>query len=120
MDEQLQRELLLIKIAAEKKRKQQLLLDKQDYITEGKKSNAFLDDVRQDYAKYYFAMIQEKQNQADAVQSIMDHLETLEKANQLADDEIEVIHHDKSMITSELTNIKHELDELIRASSAGQ
>jgi len=109
----IQRDLFLLKIAEEKKRKQKLLLDKQQYIKEGKKSNAFLDDVRQNYATYYYAMIQEKQKQMEAVKAIMSHLETLEKANQKADDEIDVIRHDKRLISDEMSTIQNELDLLI-------
>lgn len=108
-----QRDLMLQNIENQINVRRKLILEKGKKIDKKKKVNHFLEDVKEDYEKYYQYIIQEKQQQYNSMMLIKNYLDDLLKAEKLANNELNHVKHDQNQILNEMDKIKIELNKLI-------
>lgn len=108
------RDLHLIQIEQEIKNKKLLLVKKKNELVKKVKLNEYLDEVNQDYTKYYDYIVSEKQQQYNSLILLKEYMSDLMKTEQLVDDQLRTAKHDQKDIIREIDNVKAELDELIR------
>lgn len=109
-----QRDMYLSQIQEEIRGKKQLLIKKRKELDKKQQMNHFLGDVKSDYAKYYEYIVQEKQQQYDAMMLLKEYLNDLVKTEKLVNNQLTTVKYDQKEILSEIDRLKIELDELIR------
>jgi cell division septum initiation protein DivIVA len=108
-----QRDLKLLQIESVIKHKKALLIKKKKDLEKKVKVNSFLEDVNADYSKYYQHIVQEKQNQYNALNLLKEYMGDLIQTETLIDDHLRTAKHDQQDIIREINVIKGELDVLI-------
>jgi ATP-dependent protease HslVU (ClpYQ) ATPase subunit len=108
-----QRDLYLIQIEAEIKNKKNLLVKKQKDLNKKQKLNHYLDNVKNDYDKYYNFIYQEKKQQYDSLILLKEYMDDLIKTEQIVDEQLRTAKHDQKYIIEEIDKVKVELDDLI-------
>ena len=107
------RDLYLIQIKEELENKKRLLLRKKKEMEKKEKMNQYLGDVRNDYNKYYDYILNEKQQQFNALNLLKDYMGELVKTENLLDNQLRTAKHDQQDILKEIAKIKSELDQLM-------
>ncbi len=107
------RDLYLIQIKEELENKKKLLLRKKKEMEKKEKMNQYLGDVRNDYNKYYDYILNEKQQQFNALNLLKDYMGELVKTENLLDSQLRTAKHDQQDILKEISKIKSELDQLM-------
>lgn len=108
-----ERDKFLLQIDNEIKNKKELLIKKKRDLDKKNKLNSYLNDVKQNYSKYYHHMLKEKQQQYDALLLLKEYIDDLIKTEHLLDDQIRTAKYDQKDILKEIDRVKGELDELI-------
>jgi len=108
-----QRDLQLLQIEAEIRNKKKLLVKKKKDLDKKYKLNHYLSGVKNDYAKYYDFILNEKQQQHDALSLLNEYINDIIKTEHLVDDQLRTAKHDQKDIIGEIDRVKAELDELI-------
>lgn len=90
------------------------ILEKIKKIDKKKRVNHFLDEVNEDYEKYYQYIIFEKQQQYNSMMIIKNYLDDLIITEKLANNELKNIKYDQNHILYEMDKIKLELNKLIK------
>jgi len=108
-----QRDLQLIQIQKEIKHKKNLLLKKKKDLDKKTKLNEFLDDVKDDYNKYYDYIVNEKRQQYSALLLLKEYMDDLIQTENLVNDQLRIAKHDQKDILREIDKVKSELDELV-------
>jgi len=92
--------------------KEKLLTEKHKTVklSEG---NEFLDDVREDYNKYYKYIVKQKQEQIQALQLLNKYIKDLKKSGELSKRNREDAKREQEKIMNELESIKNNIDNLI-------
>lgn len=108
-----ERDLYLIQIEKEIKNKKILLVKKKKELEKKKTLNHYLSDVKEDYNKYYDYIVDEKQQQYNALLLLKEYMNDLVKTEQLVDEQIITAKYDQKDIIGEIDKVKDELDELI-------
>ena len=72
-----------------------------------------MDGVKIDYTKYYDYILNEKQQQHDALILLKEYINDLIHTEHLVDDQLRTAKHDQKDILHEIDKVKAELDELI-------
>lgn len=108
------RDLYLFDIEDQINSRRQLILDKGKALHKKQKVNKFLEDVKNDYKKYYDYIITEKQQQYNSMQTIQSYLEDLIKTEKIANHEMKTAKYDQKQILTEMDKIKIELDKLLK------
>ena len=93
--------------------KRNLLLQKQRYLKKAAKQNQFLEVVKNDYAKYYDYIAQQKREQIQAFELLNKYIQDLNSTNKLSKYNIEDAKVEQQKIMSEIGSIKKGLDELM-------
>ncbi len=93
--------------------KRKMLLDKQKKMRVISNQNKFLDDVKNDYAKYYSYIAQQKREQLDALELLNNYIHDLTVSGKLSKHNIEDAKYEQSKILNELKSIKKGLDSII-------
>ena len=93
--------------------KRKMLLDKQKKMRVISNQNKFLDDVKNDYAKYYSYIAQQKREQLDALGLLNNYIHDLTVSGKLSKHNIEDAKYEQTKILNELKNIKKGLDSMI-------
>ena len=93
--------------------KRRLLLNKQKKMRFISKQNRFLDEVRQDYNKYYTFIASQKQQQIKALELLNNYVNDLTNSGNLSKHNIEDAKHEQKMIIREMKSIQNSLDEII-------
>ena len=107
------RDLYLIQIEEEIRNKKKLLVKKKKDLDKKYKLNQYLSEVKNDYSKYYDYILNEKQQQHNALILLKEYIDDLMKTENLVDDQLRSAKHDQKDIIREIDNVKAELDELI-------
>ena len=107
------RDLYLIQIEEEIRNKKKLLVKKKKDLEKKYKLNQYLSEVKNDYSKYYDYILNEKQQQHNALILLKEYIDDLMKTENLVDDQLRSAKHDQKDIIREIDNVKAELDELI-------
>lgn len=93
--------------------KRKLLLNKQQKLKRVIKQNAFLNEVKDDYAKYYGYIINQKKQQINALEMLNRYIDDLTQSGSLTEKNIEDARVEQKSILKELKTVKKNLDELI-------
>lgn len=108
-----ERDLQLQQIEAEIIHKKKLLVKKKKDLDKKYKLNHYLTGVKDDYGKYYDVILNEKQQQHNALSLLNEYINDLIKTENLVDDQLRTAKHDQKDIIGEIDKVKAELDELI-------
>ena len=109
-----ERDLHLIQIEQEIRNKKKLLVKKKKDLDKKHKLNQYLSGVKDDYSKYYDYILNEKQQQRDALMLLKEYIDDLITTEHLVDDQLRTAKYDQKDIISEIDKVKAELDELIQ------
>lgn len=108
-----ERDLILSQIERQIKAKKELLIQKSKQLKKKEKINEFLDDVKNDYNKYYNYILREKQQQLQAMTILSEYLDDLVNSEKLVNNQLKSAKIDQRQILEEMSKIKRELDELV-------
>jgi hypothetical protein len=109
-----ERDLKLLQIEKEIRNKKNLLIKKKKDLDKKQKANEYLDMVKEDYTKYYDYILNEKQQQYNALLLLKEYMGDLMQTEHLVDDQLRTAKHDQKDIIEEINKVKLELDELIQ------
>lgn len=108
-----ERDLHLLQIEAEIRNKKNLLVKKKKELDKKFKVNTYLTGVKKDYSKYYDYILNEKQQQFNALNLLKEYMNDLIKTENLVDEQLRTAKHDQTDIIGEIDRVKAELDELV-------
>ena len=108
-----ERDLHLLQIEAEIKNKKKLLVKKKKDLDKKIKLNEYLSGVKSDYSKYYDYILNEKQQQYNALNLLKEYVSDLIKTEHMVDEQLRTAKYDQKEIIQEIDRVKDELDELI-------
>jgi len=108
-----ERDLYLLQIEGEIKNKKKLLVKKKKDLDKKHKLNQYLSGVKDSYSKYYDYIINEKQQQHNALQLLNDYINDLINTEHLLNDQLKIAKHEQKDIINEIDKVKAELDELL-------
>ena len=94
--------------------KRKMLLEKQKKIRKISKQNEFLDEIREDYGKYYGYIIKQKRDQMGALDLLNKYIHDLTVSGKLSKNNVEDSKYEQKKILSEIRSIKHNLDNIIK------
>ena len=112
-----QKDLKLLQLEEEIKRKKQFLLKKRKELEKKEKLNQYLAIVKKDYDNYYEEELEIKKKELNAMSLLNDYIIYLENQNHLVNNQLIVAKHDKKHISKEINKIKKELDNLMETNS---
>jgi hypothetical protein len=93
--------------------KRNMLLERQRKLRKAAKQNEFLEIVKNDYAKYYNYIAEEKREQIRALELINKYIDDLNLTNKLSKYNMEDAKVEQQKILSEISSIKKGLDQII-------
>ena len=105
-------DLLQKKIIEEMKHKETELKETYKNIQKTALENKFYQSVLDDYEKYYNHIVEEKQQQYDALNNISNYLDNLLLESNIAKDKLKTIRDDQSDISNKLSQLRSELEEI--------
>jgi len=108
-----EKELQFIQIQEVIESKRQMLIDKQKKLRFITKQNRFLEEVKNDYEKYYGFIEQQKRDQVRALEALDEYIKDLTLSGKLTKHNIEDAKAEQSKILREIKSLKHSLDSLI-------
>jgi hypothetical protein len=108
-----QRDLNLSQIEAQIKNKKNLLLKKKKDLEKKNVLNEYLTGVKTDYSKYYDYILNEKQQQYNALKLLKEYMSDLISTEHMVDEQLRTAKYDQKDIIQEIDKVKAELDELI-------
>jgi len=106
------RDLKLLQLEEEIKKKKEFLLKKRKELEKKEKLNLYLAKVKEDYDNYYEEELEKKKRELNAMSILNDYVIYLENQNHLVNNQLIVAKHDKKHISKEINKIKKELDKL--------
>ena len=106
------RDLKLLQLEEEIKKKKEFLLKKRKELEKKEKLNLYLAKVKEDYDNYYEEELEKKKRELNAMTILNDYVIYLENQNHLVNNQLIVAKHDKKHISKEINKIKKELDKL--------
>ena len=106
------RDLKLLQLEEEIKKKKEFLLKKRKELEKKEKLNLYLAKVKEDYDNYYEEELEKKKRELNAMSILNDYVIYLENQNHLVNNQLFVAKHDKKHISKEINKIKKELDKL--------
>ena len=105
-------QLLQIENLIDAKRK--MLIDKQKKFKNLTKQNEFLNDVKQDYNKYYGYIVKQKEDQMSALTMLNGYIKDLTVSGNLSKNNIEYAKNEQNKILNEINSIKKGIDDIIK------
>lgn len=93
--------------------KKQMLMKKQKYLGKVEKQNEFLKEVKNDYVNYHTYIVQQKQDQVRALESLNSYIDKLTKSGQLSSNNIKDAQEEQYKIMREINMIKKNVDQII-------
>jgi hypothetical protein len=113
MNNEEEKDMILMHIQQQINTKRQLLLQKQKYLNKMEKQNEFLKEVKNDYSKYYNYILKQKQEQMEALDILKQYVNDLTVSGSLSKQNIKDAKLEQKRILKEMKYIKTELDDLI-------
>ena len=89
-----------------------MLLSKQTALKMASQQNQFLNMVRDDYAKYYDIIAQQKHDQLEALKSIDKYVTDLKHSDEMTDRQIDEITKDQMRLIKEMREIRGNINTL--------
>ncbi len=105
-------QLLQIENLIDAKRK--MLIDKQKKFKNLTKENEFLNEVKQDYNKYYGYIVKQKEDQMSALTMLNGYIKDLTISGTLSKNNIEDAKNEQQKILTEINSIKKGIDDIIK------
>ncbi len=105
-------QLLQIENLIDAKRK--MLIDKQKKFKNLTKENEFLNEVKQDYNKYYSYIVKQKEDQMSALTMLNGYIKDLTISGTLSKNNIEDAKNEQQKILTEINSIKKGIDDIIK------
>jgi len=93
--------------------KRNMLIQKQKKMKKMEKQNAFLQDVKRDYNKYYDYIIQQKRDQMKALDLLNMYIDDLTRSGRLNGHNLKDAKYEQKKIMSEMNSIRKGLDKII-------
>jgi len=109
------RDKKLANIEAQMYAKRFLLIQKRRALANAVKQNNFLEEVKKDYDAYHKHIVEQRQEQIDAMEYINNYITEISNEGNLSDEKINETKIQQEWILSELRKIKSDLDEIINA-----
>jgi hypothetical protein len=107
-----ERDLKLMQLKEEIKRKKEFLLEKRLELEEKKELNQYLEIVKKDYSDFYEEEVNKKKKELHAMTILKDYIHFLEDEKHLVNNQVIISKHDKKEILNEINKIKHELEKI--------
>ena len=95
------------------KAKENLLIEKQKKLKNTAKENHFLEDVRNDYNKYYSYISKQKEDQIKALEYLSKYIKDLTLTGEISKQNINDANEEQRKILREIKSIRKNLDGLI-------
>jgi len=108
-----ERDKYLTQVENQMQAKKDLINEKRVALNENIKQNHFLENVREDYNKYYNYIIQQKKDQVKAMQILDDYVKDIIISNKLTENDLQNAKREQQQILDQLDVLKRELDTLI-------
>jgi DNA repair exonuclease SbcCD ATPase subunit len=105
-------QLLQIENLIDAKRK--MLIDKQKKFKNLTKQNEFLNEVKQDYNKYYGYIVKQKEDQMSALTLLNGYIKDLTVSGTLSKNNVQDAKNEQQKILTEINSIKKGIDEIIK------
>ena len=105
-------QLLQIENLIDAKRK--MLIGKQKKFKNLTKQNEFLNEVKQDYNKYYGYIVKQKEDQMSALTMLNGYIKDLTVSGTLSKNNIEDAKNEQNKILTEINSIKKGIDDIIK------
>jgi DNA repair exonuclease SbcCD ATPase subunit len=105
-------QLLQIENLIDAKRK--MLIDKQKKFKNLTNQNEFLNEVKQDYNKYYGYIVKQKEDQMSALTMLNGYIKDLTISGTLSKNNIQDAKNEQNKILTEINSIKKGIDEIIK------
>ena len=93
--------------------KKKFLIEKQKKLRFITKQNCFLEEVKNDYSKYYQYVSKQKEDQIKALELINEYIKNLTISGQLSNQNIKDAKEEQRKILMEMKSIKSSLDYII-------
>jgi hypothetical protein len=93
--------------------KKMMLIEKQNKLNRISKQNRFLEEVKNDYSKYYSYISQQKKDQIRALEVLDEYIKDLTISGKLTKHNIEDAREEQHKILREVKSIKENLDYVI-------
>lgn len=93
--------------------KKKFLCQKHKNLCLIQKQNHFLDNIKNDYTKYFHYIIQQKYDQMKALELLDNYIKDITLSGELTKQNIEDAKQEQKKIIKELKTIKHNLNNLI-------
>jgi len=94
--------------------KRKMLIDKQKKFKNLTKENEFLNEVKQDYNKYYGYIVKQKEDQMSALTMLNGYIKDLTISGTLSKNNIEDAKNEQQKILTEINSIKKGIDDIIK------
>ena len=107
------RDQYLLKIEDEIQLRRKFLLEKQKKLEKLSRQNHFLETIKHDYENYHNYIVEQKEGQIRAMNSIKQYVEDLIVSGKLTDEDIKQAKDDQREITSEVKKIREKINEII-------
>jgi hypothetical protein len=107
------RDQYLLKIDDEIELRRNFLLEKQKKLEKLSRQNRFLETIKDDYENYHNYIVEQKEGQIRAMNSIKQYVEDLIVSGKLTDQDIRQAKDDQREITSEVKKIREKINEII-------
>lgn len=95
------------------KAKENLLIEKQKKLKNTAKENRFLEDVKNDYNKYYSYISKQKEDQIKALEYLNKYIKDLTTTGEISKQNINDANEEQRKILREIKSIRQNLDSLI-------
>jgi hypothetical protein len=93
--------------------KREMLKNNQRKIGSISKQNHFLENIKQDYSKYFHYIQKQKNDQMQALRLLDKYIHDLTVSGKLSEQNVEDAKVEQANILKELDTIKHDLDSMI-------
>jgi hypothetical protein len=97
----------------QKKKDDRELMKKQKKLEKLSRQNHFLETIKDDYENYHNYIVEQKEGQIRAMNSIKQYVEDLIVSGKLTDQDIRQAKDDQREITSEVKKIREKINEII-------
>ena len=94
--------------------KRKMLIGKQKKFKNLTKQNEFLNEVKQDYNKYYGYIVKQKEDQMSALTMLNGYIKDLTTSGTLSKNNIEDAKNEQEKILTEINSIKKGIDDIIK------
>ena len=108
-----ERDKYLIQAENQIQAKRKLLLEKQGFLKDTIKQNAFLDSVKRDYQKYYGHIAKKREEELRAMSILKQYTEDLMLSTKMTESDIKQTKEDQRLILEEMEKIKSELNKIV-------